>query len=829
MKVLKVFAPFSGVVQKIEKITDNAFASKALGDGVFIVPDNNVMLSPLEKAKLELIADTKHAYYFQQDEINLLVHVGLETVNLEGRPFKLISSLGDTVNLKTKIVEIDKTEISDNISLETPIVIEVNEFKEYKINFKKDGKRVEQGELLYELEYLKKEVTSDQIVKIDREINKYETIASQILQAIGGVKNQTNVFNCMTRLRFKIINKDLVDEKLIKQISIVKGINWAGEELQIIIGGEVHKVRQECSNLIENKNDQKTIENKKIPFKNKIAPALTSILFPTIPLLIGTGIIGGIQAILVVAGVLKNPSPTLPVSELDIFSVLFYVGSKVGIELIGVAFLYSTVKYLKGETPMAILLALLLTSRYLMGSGWVLFQLFGNDISIKSYESSVLPMIAAGFLVHYMNVWTKKWMPSSIDVVFRTAFVVFSSFLIIMFTVGPFFRIIEQILSKFVMLLGDIPYGLGLGIFAMLWQALVLTGTHVAIVTAISLPMTNEQLPSVMYSALQIAIVGQMGAAIAVAIRTKNNKIKQTAWGGMPGAVFGITEPLIYGVNLRKFWPFIYGSLGALIGGTVGGMFGLAQISRTGTGVMSYIGLGVGKNLIVGLIASLIALTSGFAITVLLYVDRKTEVKEFKKVNKTYINLLLKSKQISKKNEKIIEINDKLAKIGLKIKGENNYKQYEEVLISLSNKEIKLQKMNDKFTFKKDLMFKKAEKLKSVDIEKYNEFAIKYNNFVKGDNFELVENQIKQLNVNLEAEVKKYKNFTDEILKEIYEIIDNKDMKLDKQLTTFVKDKYYNALNIFEINYEINDEKTIDYKVLKLFYKEMKVGKINVK
>ncbi|WP_041618853.1 PTS transporter subunit EIIC [Spiroplasma taiwanense] len=444
-----------------------------------------------------------------------------------------------------------------------------------------------------------------------------------------------------------------------------------------------------------------------------------------------------------VSGVLKNPASPSEVMNHDIASALFYVGSRVGIELIGVAFLYSTVKYLKGETSMALLLALLLTSRYIFGAGWVLFTFLGNSISIKSYESTVLPMIAAGFLVHYLNVWIKKWMPSAIDVVFRTAFVVFVSFIIIMFTVGPFFRIIEQLISQFVILLEKIPYGLGLGIFAMLWQTLVLTGTHVAVVTAISLPMTQTPVePSVMYAALQIAIVGQIGATIAVAIRTKNNKIKQACFDGLPGSIFGITEPIIYGVNLRKFWPFLYGSFGALIGATVGGILDVHQVSRTGTGVMSYIGLGLDSNLIMGLIASAISITSAFLITFILYIDRKSEVKEFNKVSNLLFKVIISSNNIEKNDFKIINLKKELENIKNKIKLENNYKLYEKNLISLSNKEIKLQRTNEIFTTHKDKLYNRAIKNIETNKEKYNLLATNYNNYQRDEKFEKIKLEI---------------------------------------------------------------------------------------
>ncbi|WP_041618854.1 PTS glucose transporter subunit IIA [Spiroplasma taiwanense] len=277
MKV-NVYSPFDGYVKKIEEISDSAFASKSLGDCVFIIPENNIMTSPLDNAKIELIADTKHAYYFSNKYFNLLVHVGLDTVNLEGKPFELLKTLGDKVSKKSEIMKLDKSSISSHISLETSILIETLNFKKYKINLKKINQTVKQGDLLFEIDFERKEVNTSDLVKMDREINKYVDTAQKILSAIGGKENQTNFYNCMTRLRFKIRNKDLVDETKIKNISIVKGINWAGQELQIIIGGEVYKVRQECSNIIENNLDVKE-EIKKFHLRKNLHQLLHQFYF----------------------------------------------------------------------------------------------------------------------------------------------------------------------------------------------------------------------------------------------------------------------------------------------------------------------------------------------------------------------------------------------------------------------------------------------------------------------------------------------------------------------------------------------------------------------
>ncbi|ARU91506.1 PTS system beta-glucoside-specific IIABC component [Spiroplasma clarkii] len=113
-----------------------------------------------------------------------------------------------------------------------------------------------------------------------------------------------------------------------------------------------------------------------------------------------------------------------------------------------------------------------------------------------------------------------------------------------MFTIGPIFKVIEQLLAKLVIIIGKLPFGIGVGVFAMMWQPLVLTGTHVAVVTTIALPMSQIPAePSAMYSALQIAIVGQIGATIAVLIRTKNQKLNKLVLQGYQELSLGLPNP----------------------------------------------------------------------------------------------------------------------------------------------------------------------------------------------------------------------------------------------------------------------------------------------
>ncbi|WP_339030828.1 glucose PTS transporter subunit IIA [Spiroplasma endosymbiont of Cantharis nigra] len=810
MEKIKIYAPVDGIVKAIENISDPVFASKSLGDGVYIEPSSDIFYSPVKDGKIELITDTKHAIYFSTNNYNVLMHIGLETVGLSGKPFSLSKKQGEKVSLGDEIVKVDwKTIEKANLEKVTPVVVDLNSVSKYKLTIKNEGKKVKKGELIYEIEIEDAKIVKDKKIQIEKREGKYKTLALQYLTAIGGKNNQSLVHNCMTRLRFKIINKDLVNEKALKEIELTKGINWNGEELQIIIGGEVYKVKDECQKIIENKstNDEKT-KVTKVPRKQKIMGAITAIVFPTIPILIGTGVISGLQAILAISGVISNPAPGQSIIELDLFSALMFIMSKVGIELVGIVFLCSTVKYFNGDPWLAIWLGAALTSRYLFGSGWTLFTVFGNPIVIKTYEGTVLPMICAGLLLVFLNNWIKKWMPTSVDIVFRPALVFLSTFLIMLFTVGPFFRIIEQFIAKFVILLGKIPLGIGMAIFAMIWQPLVLTGTHVAVVTVITLPM-NDGDPSAMYACLQIAIMGQIGAVLALSFITKNQKTKQAIFASLPGAMFGVTEPIIYGINLPKIKPFIFGCVGSLVGGFVAGILGVAQYRRTGTGIMSWMGLDIGWGMVFGILAGFVSLFTALILTLMLYQDRKSEYIAFRENNK----LLLKTIKLNFDfdDAKLKSLKEQLAKETLVIKAFNkNYKNYENNLIDLQKKQIKKQNIINKFEMKKEKLYNKVLKLEDRDLEKYNYFAEKYNNLKLSETFNELFKEIKELELKLVNCEKEVKEFNMKKYKDISDFIDNLNINKNQILDDYKKN-YLNAFNSIDIAYELTEVNNMEW------------------
>lgn len=817
MKKIKVFAPVSGKVVDITKCSDDSFATKMLGEGVVIIPENKIFYSPLENAKIEMIAETKHAFYFSKDDLNLLMHIGLETVALSGKPFNVKQKTGNIVNKNDEILSVDIDLLKENkLSTETPIVIDVSNMKQFKFTNISINKYVNQGDLLFEFEYeLLKEnhdqtIETDNRIKITKQMGKYEKVAYDIFDLVGTQTNQSSVYNCMTRLRMKIINKEKVDVDGLKKMNIVKGINWNGDELQIIIGGEVNKIKMECDKILSGKSnkfdmDISNFKTQKVPFKNKILPAIAGIIIPALPIILGTGLLSGIQALLVQTGVLHNPGQP----GYGTWDILFYALGKVGLELIGFVFLYNTIKYLGGDPIMGLFLALLLTSRHLQLLDWTLFKLFGNAVKVKTYEGTVIPMIAAGFLLFYLDRWVKTWMPPQIDIVIRPASVMLFAFMVMIFTIGPALGIVEQLLSAFIQQLEKIPFGIGAGVFAFLWQPLVLSGTHIAIVTALGQEMTNGH-PSTMYAATQLAVMAQIGTVIAVGIRTKNLSIKSTAFGAIPGSIFGVTEPIIYGITLPKIWPFLQACSAAAIAGVVAGIIGLEQTNRTGTGVLSYMGYVTLGQTLMAVSCGFLSLGIAFCMTFILYKDRVTEKQSIKKANKLFLNAFMNQQNKDKKAVETIELKKQLDSVYKDVLNNLNYKQYELAIIKLQKIEMNKQSVIAKNDSKKEWLFKKA--LNNYDnVEKYNVYAKKYLEINVDDKLEILDKQIEMSNLEFLKIQEEYENSNTKFLESIKNIIDNVMIENNSSNLGDIDSVYYNGVHAIDVTYELIEKKAFNH------------------
>ncbi|PPE05650.1 PTS glucose transporter subunit IIABC [Mesoplasma corruscae] len=841
-KIIKIYSPVDGIVKPLVELNDGVFSEEMLGIGFYIEPKSNVFFSPLAEGELIQIFNTKHAYYFKDSQgPAFLMHIGLDTVNLEGKPFDVKAQIGDKLSLKKEIVAVDFKMIEKHKMLKaTPIVLDLNEFTGWKFEMQKDGE-VKQGDLIGTFTHndVQKEVSyTDDIKEILESKNHYQITAGKIFNLIGGESNYTNVYNCMTRLRFEIIDKNKVDQEAIKQLSIVKGVLWAGNQIQIVIGGEVYKVKdavlEHVENLHKNPNEKSNARTfTKVSIPKKLMQAFAAIILPALPIMMTSGLLMGIKTILVMTGAIVDMKIGLgsPINmQVDAFSVFMNVAAETGLKLLGIYIGYNTIKWLGGPEIIQIFVSLMIAGATL-GLGLVpnlsLFSIGNFSVKISFYSSSIIPHIVSAFILYYADKWIKTWMPTSIDVLFRPLLGVMFVFILIFFALGPILFLIEQGITKFMGLLSQIPYGIGVGLFAIVWQPLVLTGMHTSIIVPISIAV-SQGIPSTLLAPTNIAVFTQVGAAIGVCILTKNKITKVACLAALPGGIVGVTEPILYGINLPKWRPFLAGLITAGIIGLFSGLLGVENRTTGGLGIFGFTALLMEpsknsvNNVFIGapntpvmncvfwLVTNLLAIPLAAFVCYLIYVDR---INENKGVGKT-TNLLIKVLAL-KNHQKLKDLNTKYAN---EIKNLKNIFSKEEIeklkkienqIVLITNKSVSLDKAQMHLEKQKEKLkhqIKKIELSKIIGkakIEKQKPLIDKYNLIKNGELTHKLEKEIEKLQIDNATDMQWISKTLNTKFEYIENIIDKIFKENNSEDCNKIMNNYWNSLHSLELNYEL--------------------------
>ncbi|AUF83872.1 hypothetical protein CXP39_03715 [Mesoplasma syrphidae] len=855
MKKITIYAPVDGFVKSLKELNDGVFSENMLGEGCYIEPKSNVFYSPVKTGKLGQIFDTKHAYFFEtSDGINILMHIGLDTVNLNGSPFKTKISSNSKVDLKTAIVEVDFDLIEQrNISKNTPIVMDTNLNSSYKFRLTKTGlvKHGEPiGEYIFEAKSnITKELTTAEKVQILLNTKgKYELVAEKIYELVGTNSNYVKVFNCMTRLRFEIKNRDLVDETAILKIPIVKGVVWAGNQCQIVIGGEVYKVKDAVENYVTKLSLGTTaINTKKQPKIKRFMVAVTSIILPGLPILMTAGLLMGLKAILVLSGVIVDMGIGAggPINmDVDTFSAFINIAAETGLKLLGIFIGYNTMKWLGGSTIMQLFVSLAIAGATL-GQGnlpeLVIFNINGFIVKAGMYTTSIIPHIVSAFLLFYLDRWIKTWMPTTIDVLFRPLLSFIIVYTAVFFVFGPILYIIEQGIAYVVNLATKIPFGIGVMIFCIVWQPLVLTGMHVAVFMPIGINVA-QGIPSTLL-ALNIAVFAQLGAVIGVAVRTKNLKLRVASIATIPGAIVGVTEPILYGINLPKWRPFLAGIIASGIFGLISGMLAIEARIPGGLGIFGFTGAmgepvtegliqsvnniftGIPNSLVLNtvlwLVINLGVIPCGIVFSYFMYEERKNEKKEISKINKMLIGYYSLSLGI-KKNEAKEALQPHLQAIEslVTIADIDKIKLIENELVKITTVGVQLEKAIINNEKEKAAIIKKVKIMHTKNVQDedaINELLTKFEMLSDNQKVNELEQKLELLNEQNNRNMLWLKNWQEQVFSKIEINLDDISISAKNSELKNLNTWYWNAIHSLDINYMINESliNEIDKKALR--------------
>ncbi|SCH04324.1 PTS transporter subunit EIIC [Romboutsia sp. 1001713B170207_170306_H8] len=425
----------------------------------------------------------------------------------------------------------------------------------------------------------------------------YNAVAKSILENIGNSENIESAAHCATRLRIVLRNESLINKDAIQNIDGVKGVFITAGQLQIIFGtGIVNKVFEEFAKIANikeaTKEEVKQVSAKKgSPLKRAIR-TLGDIFVPILPAIVSCGLMMGIvEALKFLASsgyVDINTSGSLFVM-LDLFSSAAYNFLPI---LIG----YSAAKVFGGNVYLGAVIAMIMihpslqnawtvASEGVQSTQSVWFGLYSIDMI--GYQGHVIPIMIAVYVMSAIEKKLHKIVPEMLDLFVTPLVTVFVTGYLTLTIIGPIFVVLENGVLDAVQWLIQIPYGIGGFIMGGVYSTTVVAGLH-HIYNIIDFGQLAQFGFSYFVPIACAANISQGGAALGVALRTKNPKTKALALPAALSALLGITEPAIFGVNLRYMRPFVAAAIGSACASLYAAVVGLGA---TGTGVTGIFGI----------------------------------------------------------------------------------------------------------------------------------------------------------------------------------------------------------------------------------------------
>lgn len=455
-------------------------------------------------------------------------------------------------------------------------------------------------------------------------------IATEVIEALGGRENVRSVAHCATRLRVMVHDEGKIDKEKAEAIDKVKGAFFNSGQYQMIFGtGTVNKIYDEVVALglpTSSTSEQKAEAAKQGNVFQRAIRTFGDVFVPIIPAIVATGLFMGVR------GLVTQPA------IMDLFGVHeygenFLMYTRI---LTDTAFVYlpalvawSAFRVFGGNPIIGIVLGLMLVSNELPNA-WVVAS--GGDVKpltffgfvpVVGYQGTVLPAFFVGLVGAKLEKWLHKRVPEALDLLV-TPFLTFAIMSALgLFVIGPVFHSLENLVLAGTQAVLHLPFGIAGLIVGGIQQLIVVTGIH-HIFNFLEAQLIANTGKDPFNAYLTAATAAQAGATLAVAVKTKSTKLKGLAFPSALSALLGITEPAIFGVNLRYPKVFVSGLIGGALGGWVAGLFGIAG---TGFGITVLPGtlLYLNGQLLQYLVTMLVGLGVAFAIAYTWgYQDRET-------------------------------------------------------------------------------------------------------------------------------------------------------------------------------------------------------------
>lgn len=418
--------------------------------------------------------------------------------------------------------------------------------------------------------------------------------AEQVLDKIGGKENLISAAHCATRLRLVLSDESMVKKEDIENIEGVKGVFIASGQLQIIFGtGTVNKVYAEFISAAgvqeTSKEEMKHEAAKKGNWFQRLIKTLGDVFVPIIPAIVAGGLIMGIMEALN----FMNSNGIISINTNGYIFQIINLLSNAAFTFLPILIGYSATKVFGGNPYLGAVIGMFLIHPNLQNA-WTVsegydqsFSIFGlYDVHMVGYQGHVIPIIIASLILATIEKKLHKIVPEIIDL-FVTPLVSLLVTGFITFTfVGPIFVTLENAIIDGVQWLIAIPLGIGSFIMGGLYSATVVGGIH-HMYTVIDIGQLAKYGVTYWLPLASAANMAQGAACLAVALKTKDKKIKSLAFPSALSCMLGITEPAIFGVNLRFFKTFVCGAIGGACGALVASLFHLGASATGVTGIFA--------------------------------------------------------------------------------------------------------------------------------------------------------------------------------------------------------------------------------------------------
>ncbi|MBB6450098.1 PTS system trehalose-specific IIC component [Geomicrobium halophilum] len=426
----------------------------------------------------------------------------------------------------------------------------------------------------------------------------YRKTAQQVLELIGGEENISSATHCVTRLRIVLNDTDQVNTEELERVEAVKGSFYSNGQLQIILGnGVVDKVYKELMEITgreeQTKDEAKEdAANRGNPLQRAIK-VLADVFIPILPAIVTAGLLLGINNILTGEGIFFDGASVIDVYPqwADFAEIINVIASTAFVflpALIG----WSVVKRFGGSPLLGIVLGLILVHPDLMnahaygdavaaGEDIPTWSIFGLEIEAIGYQGQVLPIFVAGIILAKLEVFLRKYIPNSLQLLLVAPIALLLTGFLAFIFIGPItFAIGNWIIDGFIWLFGTLPMLAGL-LYGALYAPLVITGMHHTFL-AVDLQLTTTADGTFLWPILALSNIAQGSAAFAMYFVLKNQNLKGLSGTSGLTAWLGVTEPALFGVNLRFRFPFLC----AIIGSSIAGMYiTINQVLATTVGV----------------------------------------------------------------------------------------------------------------------------------------------------------------------------------------------------------------------------------------------------